>query len=116
MKLVILCILINIIAIVFGSLRKKNHSSKKQFIIRRPYVSRVPIFPRPFVYTRPLLHRPLVFSRPVLAVMRTHINECPLIKGDKQLIGKSSGICKSPCKISTCIQTSDECCFYGKGE
>ena len=107
MKLILICILINIIAIIANSLKKRT-GNKKQFIIRRPYLVRRPT---------PLFVRRTIFSpRPHFAIVRPAVVECPNKKGKKVIIGKSSGICKSPCNIKTCIQTSSECCFYAKPE
>ncbi len=105
MKLILICILINIIAIITNSLKKRT-GSKKQIIIRRPYIYRPPL----------LVRRTIVTPRPVFAIVRRAVVECPTKKGKRVLIGKSSGICKSPCNIKTCIQTSAECCFYAKPE
>ncbi len=106
MKLIIICILINIIALI-TSLMKKRSGSKKQFIIRRPFIVNRPPF---------LISRTIVTPRPLLAVVRPAVIACPIKRGKRILIGKSSGICKSPCTLKTCIQTSIECCFYAKPE
>lgn len=106
MKLILICFLINIIAIITNSLKKRT-GNKKQVIIRRPY----------FVRHAPLLlRRTIVTPRPLFAIVRPAVFECPTKKGKKILIGKSTGICKSPCTIKSCIQTSAECCFYAKPE
>ena len=114
MKLIIICILINIIALITSSLKKRSKSkSKKQFIIRRPYTPRPsPLFMRRTIVTP----RPIFTPRPVFAIVRHTVVECPNKKGEKVLIGKSTGICKSPCNMKTCIQTNGECCFYAKPE
>jgi len=94
----------NIIAILSNSLKRSKSKSKKQFIIRRPFFRPYPVFFR------------RTFESPsVYAVVRS-VPECPLKKGIRTLIAKTSGVCKSPCNIKTCIQTSMECCVYAKPE
>lgn len=108
MKLIIICILINIIALITSSLKKRSRSkSKRQFFIRRPYIVR---------HSPLLVRRTIVTPRPVFAVVRPAVVECPVKKGNRVLIGKSTGICKTPCNMKSCIQTSAECCFYAKPE
>lgn len=117
MKLIIIYFFINIIALILASLtdNSKRSHSKKHVVIKRPYITRPTVVARPIAYTRPYIRTsPVLLRRPVFAVVRTQIEECPLIKGNKELVGKSTGKCKSPCSISACIQTSSECCFYSK--
>jgi len=57
---------------------------------------------------------PIVFASPSsLLIPLSQFPNCPGNKGQKTLVGKSSGSCKAPCNLNSCIQLSFECCIYG---
>ena len=125
-----LIVLFNVIAMIFSKAKRskskaasnslsKSKSKNGQFI-RRPFgygrpfgysgVYR-PYAYNPYRYSMPLA-RPLVLS-PSLLIPVSPYSECPANKGRKVMVGKSSGNCKVPCTMKSCIQISFECCIYG---
>ena len=112
-------LLVNLIVMILSKSKRTNALSKsksksKQYFLRR----------RPFGYYRSVysgLYRPsytfmrrspVVYSNPLLVPLSSGFSTCPMEKGRKTLIGKSSGNCRSPCNLSTCIQLSFEGCIY----
>jgi hypothetical protein len=117
-------LLINLIALILTKFKKsrtnsktkalRKSKSKSQWFLRRPFhhFRRVygPGFHRPsFTIVR---RSPIVLSEPSLIPLSDYL-ECQMNLGQKILAGKSSGHCRSPCTVNSCIQLSYECCIYG---
>ena len=116
-----LIFLLNLISIIFSKIKRsktnalskvktKSKNRKGIFFSRSPYYGRV--YSNYYGPSRLYYQRPLVISTNLLVPLSQY-NECPDKKGKKILIGKSSGSCKLPCNIKTCIQIALECCTYG---
>jgi hypothetical protein len=113
---IIICFLLTMSA-VFA---KKN----KKIIVNRPIAHMMGrnVFgpPRPVLHSMPVRVDPRhpIYHAPVsVGVLpssyATFLSDCPLNHYSQSLIQRTSGACYMPCSISTCVQTTLECCHYG---
>jgi hypothetical protein len=118
-------LLINLIALILTKIKrsktnaliKSKSKSNNKWLLRRPFGYYRRIYgPRLYRPSYTIYRRsPIVISNSSLIPLSDYTS-CPMNLDIKILAGKSSGFCRSPCSINSCVQLSYECCIYGNPE